>query len=313
MRLTGSSFSINLTLIALLFSAQAFSSGPVASEKQDVRTTAATAPTLEQLRGAKVRGIYKGKTVQIKNGVYEGASFVAGGASHPRVELLSKMTATGNLDNLPGEERVALLAESSGGSGTDLFLAVFGLRGGKVENLGTVRVGDRVQLRVLNIMDRTIVLDVVEGGPNDPACCPTQAARLTYALENGALKKQHAEVVGKLSVALLAGAEWTVVEIDGKPLAATAKRPTAQFEGERIAGFGGCNRYTAPIKETGPGKIAIGPIAGTRMACPESEAQIEDRFLASLGKATQYTFLTGQLLLSGLDGNTTRSVLFARP
>jgi heat shock protein HslJ len=48
------------------------------------------------------------------------------------------------------------------------------------------------------------------------------------------------------------------------------------------------------------------------MACPGAEMRIEDRFLASLGKAGRYTFLAGRLMLSGMDGETMRSVLLTR-
>jgi heat shock protein HslJ len=59
--------------------------------------------------------------------------------------------------------------------------------------------------------------------------------------------------------------------------------------------------------------VAIGPLAGTTMACPPAASQVEDAFLKSLGKATQYTFLARRLKLSGVDGETMRSVLLARP
>ncbi len=143
----------------------------------------------------------------------------------------------------------------------------------------------------LKITDHAISLDVLVAGPKDQPFCSTQAARLTYTLEYGALKKQRSEVVGKLSWAFLTAAEYTAVEIDGKPLPTKSKPPTAQFEGGRIAEFGGCNHYKAPIKESAPVEIVFWPVAGTPLAFSEPAAQVDDHFLASLGKAMQYAFL----------------------
>jgi len=57
--------------------------------------------------------------------------------------------------------------------------------------------------------------------------------------------------------------DWTLVEINGRPLPEGARPPTLRIDGEHIAGFGGCNRYMGPIREMAPGEVAIGPLAGT--------------------------------------------------
>jgi heat shock protein HslJ len=67
-----------------------------------------------------------------------------------------------------------------------------------------------------------------------------------------------------------------------------------------------------PIRESAPGEVAIGPVMGTRMACSDPQAKIEDRFLAALGKTTRYNFVAGKLVLSGIDGGATRSLSLAR-
>ena len=205
-----------------------------------------------------------------------------------------------------------MLAENSGGSGETVYLSVIGLRSGAPASIGTIAVGDRTKIVTFGISGAAVVMEVIEAGPNDPACCPTQVATKVYALEGGDLKLKGSEAKGTLSVALFAGAEWTAVEIDGVPIPEGDRQPTAAVAGDRLAGFGGCNRYTAQIRELSPGEIAIGPVAGTRMACPEAEMQLENRFLTSLGKAVRYSFLAGRLVLSGTDGDTMRSVLLTR-
>jgi heat shock protein HslJ len=267
--------------------------------------------SVELARNAAISGVYD-TAVTLKDGVFEGPPFDEGGASRPRLIVMADLVALGNLDGMPGDEAAMMLAENSGGSGEMVYLAAVGRKGGAPASVATVAVGDRTKIISFGISGTDVAMEVIEAGPNDPACCPTQVVRRVYALEGGALKMKSSEAKGTLSMALIAGAEWTAVEIDGVPIPEADRRPTTVVTGDRIAGFGGCNRYTAQIREVSPGEIAIGPIAGTKMACPGAEMRIEDRFLASLGKAGRYTFLAGRLMLSGMDGETMRSVLLTR-
>jgi heat shock protein HslJ len=267
--------------------------------------------TIEQARNAAISGVYD-TTVTLKDGIFEGPPFDQGGASRPRLTVMRDLVALGNLGGAPGSEAAMMLAENSGGSGEMIYLSVIGLRGDAPASVGTIAVGDRTKIVSFGISGADVVMQVVEAGPNDPACCPTQVARKVYTLEGGELKMKSSEATGTLSMALFAGAEWTAVEIDGVPVTDVERRPTATVSGDRIAGFGGCNRYTAQIREISPGEIAIGPAAATKMACPEPQMHLEDRFLASLGKTGRYSFLAGRLVLSGMDGDTMRSVLLDR-
>jgi heat shock protein HslJ len=251
----------------------------------------AAAPSLEQIRNAKA------------SGVHEGAPYVKGGASRPKVELLDRLTATGNLDDRPGEERVAFLAETTGGTGVQVDLAVFGLRDGKVAKLGTVRLGDRVELRGLDIEGNTIVVELVRAGPGDPSCCPTQLARTSYRLGHGGLTSIANEATGTLSLSAIGDIDWTLEELDGQPLGPGGKAPTFRVSGGVASGYGGCNRYTGPVTESAPGNISVGELASTRMACPDAQMSLEDRFLADLKHVTAYAFLEGRLALNWQDGS----------
>ena len=85
-----------------------------------------------------------------------------------------------------------------------------------------------------------------------------------------------------------------MVEINGKPLPEGARPPTLRIDGEHFAGFGGCNRYMGPIREMAPGEVAIGPLAGTMMACPEPDMALEQGFLSVFGKVSHYAFVAGR-------------------
>ena len=268
-------------------------------------------PTLEQLKGATVSGVFD-QAVTLAGGKYDGPPPAEGAASHPTLTLWEPAVVFGDLDGAPGNEAVAMLSSNSGGSGEFVYVAAFGVRDGKLENLGTAEVGDRTKLQNLWVQGGKVVMDVVEAGPADAACCPTQLARKTFAFDGSALKESKSEVLGTLTVGTLSANEWQLVSIDGKALPADAKPPVIHFEREGIRGFAGCNRFTASVKETTPGVIEVGPAAATRMACPEPEMDLEQTFLAGLAKVNGYTFLAGQLALtwSGKDGSG--MMLFAK-
>jgi heat shock protein HslJ len=266
-------------------------------------------PTLEQLKGATVSGVFD-QAVTLANGKYDGPPAEPGAASHPTLMLWESAVAFGDMDGAPGNEAVALLSSNSGGSGEFVYIAVFGVHEGQLVNLGTAEVGDRVKLRTLWLEKGKAIMDVVEAGPKDPACCPTQLARKTYAMDGGALKQANSEATGTITIGTLASIEWMLVSIDGQPIPAGLKPPVVHFEVNSVRGSAGCNRFTAPVKETAPGELHIGPAAATKMACPPAEMELEQKFLALFEKASRYTFVAGQLALTGKDG--TGALLFSK-
>jgi heat shock protein HslJ len=216
------------------------------------------------------------------------------------------------VDGAEGNEAVAMLGSTSGGSGEPVHVAVFGVRDGALANLGTAPVGDRVQLQTLWLERGRIVMDVIEPGPEDAACCPTQVARKTFGLERGALKQLSSEVRGVLALSMLAANEWQLVEMDGQPLPDGVEPPLVHFEKDTVRGFAGCNRFTAPVKETKPGEIDVGPGAATKKACPEPQMELEQKFLTQLDAVTRYSYLAGQLALGWQSGEAAGMLVFRK-
>ena len=272
---------------------------------------AAAQPTVEQLQQATISGIYD-MPITLTRGAYEGRPFVSGGAARPGVRLWSNLVAYGALDDQPGEEAAVLLSETSGGSGEFVYLAVMANRNGRVVNLGTVGVGDRVKVRTVRILDRRILMDVVEAGPGEAMCCPTLLAQKAFAVHADALRLESSTVTGTLSVATMGQMEWTLVEMDGKALPAGATPPTIRFDGLRASGFAGCNRFTGSVEDKGAGAFTFGPLAATRMACAGPQDEIESRFVARLGTVSRFSFVAGRLALT--DGRATAALVFeAKP
>ena len=175
---------------------------------------------------------------------------------------------TADLDGVIGSEALAMLSSNAGGSGEFVSLAVFGMRDGAFANVATVPVGDRVRLQSLWLERGKVVMDVIEPGPNDAACCPTQVSRKTFGYADGTFKQVSSEVRGMLALSMLSANEWTLVEIDGQPLPADLDPPLIHFEAQRLRGFAGCNRFTAPVTETKPGEIDIGAAGGGEEGVP---------------------------------------------
>jgi heat shock protein HslJ len=193
-----------------------------------------------------------------------------------------------------------------------VYLAVFGVRDGSFANLATVPVGDRVKLQSLWVERGKVIMDVIESGPNDAACCPTQVARKTFGYDGGAFKQVSSEVRGMLAVSMLGANEWTLVEIDGQPVPPEVDPPLIHFEGQKLRGFAGCNRFTASVTETKPGEIGIGAAAAEKKACPPPQMEIEQKFLAQLVAVNRYGYVAGQLALTWQDGDRGGTLLFRK-
>ena len=271
-----------------------------------------TAPTRDQLLGASVSGVFDAP-VTLTAGLYEGPPAAAGAASRPTLKLWDSTIEFVDVDGAPPEEGVALLTSSDGGSGTFSHLGVFSMQDGKAATLGVVPLGDRAQLFRFWHEPGKVLLDLVEPGPGDPSCCPTQLSRKAFGWKDGKLQQLSSEAVGGLSINLLAATDWMLVEMDGQPLPAGVMPPTTLVQYGKAAGFSGCNRYTGPITEPAPGKLKLGELAVTRKACDAAANEIEAAFLERMRATTSYAFQAGRLLLvAPQDGESPRSLLFAR-
>jgi heat shock protein HslJ len=104
------------------------------------------------------------------------------------------------------------------------------------------------------------------------------------------------------------GTAWVATGINNgrggvaSPVEGTEVTATFRDDG-RVTGSGGCNRYFGPYERAGAA-IRIGPLAGTRMACPEppGAAEQEAAFLAAMERATTWSIREDRLELRAADG-----------
>ncbi|KQZ69489.1 TetR family transcriptional regulator [Sphingopyxis sp. Root214] len=99
----------------------------------------------------------------------------------------------------------------------------------------------------------------------------------------------------------LAGTNWTFVSIGG--VAVAADRPSSlQFDGNRLSGSAGCNRFSGGYAVS-DGVLKAGPLMATEMACPGME--LEQAFFKLMAAPVSLSFANdGTLILTGSEGRT---------
>ena len=268
-------------------------------------------PTTAELANATYTGIEEGP-VTLVEGRWEGEPYAEGGASRPSAGLVEDFSMAGDLNSDGSNEAAVLVWRSGGGSGTFSYLAVMGRSDCEVENLGTAEIGDRVKLRSGRIDDGSIILDVLQQGEGDAACCPTQLATRTWSLVDGRLIEGEMEITGKLSLNTLAGTEWVLTHLNRNKLISEEAEVSLAFGEGQISGKSACNRYSASVEQgEAPGDLKIGMAMGTRMACPGELMDLEYKYLDALSHVTGFSFLVGKLALTWEKDDAWSTMLFA--
>ena len=290
-------FPLTLTGILLAFSSQLCQAGD-------------GPPTTAELANATYTGIEEGP-VTLVEGRWEGEPYAEGGASRPSAGLVEDFSMAGDLNSDGSNEAAVLVWRSGGGSGTFSYLAVMGRSDCEVENLGTAEIGDRVKLRSGRIDDGSIILDVLQQGEGDAACCPTQLATRTWSLVDGRLIEGEMEITGKLSLNTLAGTEWVLTQMKWNEPVQEGAEVTLAFANDKILGKSACNRYSASVEQgEAPGDLKIGMAMGTRMACPDELMDVEHKYLDALAHVTGFSFLACKLVLIWEKDDVWSTMLF---
>lgn len=99
---------------------------------------------------------------------------IAPGSASENVVTLVDFTTTGDIDGDGLNDGAAVLAVSTGGSGTFYHLVAVATRNGEPTQIATTMLGDRIQLSSVFInAEGAILVDMLTHGPLDPLCCPT--------------------------------------------------------------------------------------------------------------------------------------------
>lgn len=93
-----------------------------------------------------------------------------------------------------------------------------------------------------------------------------------------------------------------IVEGDAVVSMAADSEITTTFVDGSVAGYAGCNQYSAPYTVT-DNQITLGPIVSTKMACEGEQGEREATFLAALQQTAGYEIERDSLTLFDVNGN----------
>jgi heat shock protein HslJ len=111
--------------------------------------------------------------------------------------------------------------------------------------------------------------------------------------------------VGSPSVAVsVVGTEWRLVELEGRPVTASAAPSLLLTEDTKASGFAGCNRYTGTY-DLADERLTFGRLATTRMFCAET-MDVEEQFLTALDKTRGFRQTDADLVLISEGGPVAR-------
>jgi heat shock protein HslJ/LysM repeat protein len=240
-------------------------------------------------------------TAQLVDGEFSEPA-APGSATMTTVTLQPQYTTYSQLN---GQDAAAVvLVTDPGGSGTFFDLHVVVSQDGVPVDVASTPLGDRVQINSISIKDNQIVVDMVQAGPDDPMCCPSQQVVKTYELQGEQLMETSSQVMGAEAgpAGTLEGTSWILTALNGAaPLPDTTV--TASFEADgNLSGSDGCNRYGASYEVDGD-KISITPGMTTMMACPDPIMQQAGEYMVALASATSYQIQGDTLELLDAGGN----------
>lgn len=99
----------------------------------------------------------------------------------------------------------------------------------------------------------------------------------------------------------LTGSEWQLVQIEGRGVKAEGEKYTLNLSADnKLSGVGDCNRLSGTFTyDKIKGTLDFGPIAATRMLCPDQVA--ENLFINTLGVINSYK-VDGKMLMLFANG-----------
>lgn len=148
--------------------------------------SAPPALTIDALKNSEYRSEFPAsKKAKLTHGSYQ-EDIVPGSASKLTITLLEQH-AIGDLNGDGVPDAAVILATNSGGSGVFVDLAAVVNDKGIPKHIASAALGDRVQIKSVSISAGEIGVSLVKQGPNDPLCCPSQAATLKFKLQGDKL------------------------------------------------------------------------------------------------------------------------------
>lgn len=159
-------------------------------------TAQAAALSAESLANATYAIDYvPGSPITLTDGTYENAA--------DRVHVvLQPLFAYGDATRDSVDDVAVLMASNTGGSGTFIQLIVMADDGGQPTQVASSLLGDRVDVQELAIDEGLVIVTMVQQGPTDPMCCPSQNVKQAYVVDGDQLTLVAEEVQASDAAAL---------------------------------------------------------------------------------------------------------------
>lgn len=104
----------------------------------------------------------------------------------------------------------------------------------------------------------------------------------------------------------LDGTQWALATADQGELASlNGGGITLSFSADQLAGYSGCNQYSASYSLS-EGRLSVGPVAATKRLCPGEGSNAERAWFALLGTPMTVTSSADTLELRAGNGTTLR-------
>ncbi len=101
----------------------------------------------------------------------------------------------------------------------------------------------------------------------------------------------------------LLGTSWLAQDIDGRGVVDRARSTMDFTKAGQVSGLAACNRYFGPVSLSGDA-ITFGNLAATRMMCPDTLMDQEQRFLQALSMSKRFELTNeGRILLIYAHGS----------
>jgi heat shock protein HslJ len=112
------------------------------------------------------------------------------------------------------------------------------------------------------------------------------------------IKEAHAavQVPAKTTPFSLAGNEWLLEDLGGLGVIDNIQATLTFREASKVAGNGSCNRFFGPAEVSG-NAVKLGPLASSRMMCPEAVMNQELKYLNALQAAERFEWKDPYLLI----------------
>jgi heat shock protein HslJ len=159
------------------------------------------------------------------------------------------------------------------------------LEAGKLADL-VILDKDPLKVKPMDIKGIKVVETIKEGATIYPASASAKAPLQAATRDAGKTFSWQAHACDMAEVNQAANKEWTLVSLNGKPVAAD-KAPTMKFAKGRVSIFGGINRLSGSYALVGD-SVTMGEIVSTKMAGDPALMEQEGAFAKALASVNGY-------------------------